>query len=734
MMASIGKPIDRIDGRLKVTGRAKYAAEFAMPNVAYAVLVQSTIGAGAITAFDLDAAKSMPGVLAIMTPQNAQKLSPKGGSPQTIRAPLLQDMTIAFNGQHIAVVVGETLEQADDAASRIRVQYRRDEPITSMDSVLDQAYPPKLFRNGARSPDSERGNAELSFSAGAAKVDATYITPVEHHNPMEPHATIARWDGDKLTVWTATQGISAAQTTLAALFGIDPANVRVICPFVGGGFGCKGGTWPPATLAAMAAKVVGRPVKLVLTRAQMFTSNGYRPRTIQKLRFAADEHGRLISMRHDGFSQMCLPALGEFSEPVGLATEMLYDCPNVAVTHRLVATNASLPTYMRAPGLASGNFALESAIDELAVALKIDPLEFRLRNYAAIDQHENKPYASKALHACYQQGADAFGWSRRSPEPRSMRDGNVLIGWGMATATYPTHRLPASARVRFGANGTALVQVGTQDLGTGTYTVMSQIAADTLGISVDRVRFELGDSAFPHAPVSGGSMTVASVGPAVLMACQAVRGKLFDMALDDPRLGWQSVPRDTLQLRNGFIAGPSGRVPVAELLAHQGMDAVQVVAQARPGAEEHHYAMHSFGAQFAEVRVDADLGIVRVSRFVGAFDAGRVMNAKTTRSQLIGGIIYGLGMALLEETHVDGETGRIVNANIADYLVPVNADVPDIQAIVVENDELTSNPLGAKGIGELPMTGVAAAVANAVYHATGVRVRKVPIRIEDLLV
>jgi xanthine dehydrogenase YagR molybdenum-binding subunit len=647
---------------------------------------------------------------------------------------LLQDMNILFNGQHIAVVVADTLERANDAASRIRVQYRRDEPITSMDAVINQAYTPKNFRNGERPADSMRGNPDLSFSAGAAQVDATYVTPMEHHNPMEPHATIARWDGDQLTVWTATQGISSAQTALAGQFGIDPKNVRVICPYVGGGFGCKGNTWPPATLAAMAAKVVGKPVRLVVTRAQMFTSNGYRPRTVQKLRFAADADGRLVSMRHDGFAQMSLPALGEFAEPVGLATEMLYDCPNVAVTHRLVATNASLPTYMRAPGLASGNFALESAIDELAVALHMDPLEFRLRNHAEIDPHENKPYASKALRACYQQGADAFGWSRRSHEPRSMREGNYLVGWGMATSTYPTHRMPASAKVRVGANGTALIQSGTQDIGTGTYTVMSQIAADTLGMKVDRIQFELGDSNFPHAPVSGGSMTVASVGPAVLAACEAMRDKLLDLALNDQRLGWQDLNRDTLRLQDQAVVGPRGRVSVAELMARKGQDFVVTASSVKAGDEAKRYAMHSFGAQFVEVRVDADLGEIRVARCVGAFDAGRVMNAKTAHSQLIGGIVFGLGMALFEEAHVDGETGRIVNANVADYLLPVNADVPDITAIVVENDERTSNPLGAKGIGELPMVGVAAAVANAVYHATGVRVRKLPIRIEDLLV
>jgi xanthine dehydrogenase YagR molybdenum-binding subunit len=728
-MAYIGQPIDRVDGELKVTGRAKYAAEFALPEVAHGVLVQSTVGAGEITGFDLARAKAMPGVLAIITPENAPKLSTKGGTQQTIRAPLLQDMRVLYNGQHIAVVVADTLDRAAEAAAQVRVRYRRDEPVTSMDAVLGQAYVPEKFRGGERPPDTKRGDPDGAFAGAAVKLEATYTTPIEHHNPMEPHATIAHWEGERLTVWTATQGISGAHTSLAALFGIDPKNVRVICPYVGGGFGSKGSTWPPAVIAAMAARAVGRPVKLAVTRGQMFTSNGYRPRTIQKLRFAADADGRLVAMRHDGFAQMSQPSLGEFAEPVGLATEMLYACPNVAVTHRLVATNASLPTYMRAPGLASGNFALESAMDELAVALKIDPVEFRLRNYAEQDPHQDKPYASKALRECYRQGAEMFGWSRRSAEPRSMRDGNVMIGWGMATATYPTHRMPASAHVRIGANGAVLVQVGTQDLGTGTYTVMSQIAADALGVPVERVQFELGDSSFPQAPVSGGSMTVASVGPAVLAACEAARDRLFDLARQD----WRDTPADALRLQDGAVIGPDGRASISDILTRRRMEFIEADGSAKSGEEEKRYAMHSFGAQFVEVRFDPDLGSLRVSRFVGAFDGGRVMNAKTARSQLIGGIVYGLGMALLEETHVDAETGRIVNANIAEYLVPVNADVPEIETILVANDERTSNPLGAKGIGELPMVGVAAAVANAVFHATGVRVRDLPIRVERLI-
>ena len=730
-MASIGKPLDRIDGRLKVTGAAKYAAEFALPGLVHAVLVQTTVAAGAATGFDLAEATGMPDVLLIITPDNALRL---GGSQNAaaLQGPLLQDNAIVYNGQHIAVVVGNTLEQAQAAAARVRIQYRRDEATTSMDSALATAYPPKRFRNGQRSPDSNRGDPDRAFADAPMNLDATYVTPMEHHNPMEPHATIARWQDRKLTVWTSTQGIASTQSTLASQFGIKREDVRVICPFVGGGFGCKGSTWPPATLAAMAAKMVGRPVKLVLSRAQMFTSNGYRPRTVQKLKLAGDVDGKLSAIRHDGFTQMSQPSLGEFAEPVALATEMLYACPNVAVSHRLVATNFSLPTYMRAPGEASGVFALESAMDEFAAGLRMDPVEFRLRNYTERDPHEDKPFASKVLRECYQQGAEAFGWGRRSAQPRSMRDGNTLIGWGMATATYPTNRSSASVRVRANADGSIVLQCGTQDLGTGTYTVMTQVAADTLGVPFSRVRFELGDSDFPSAPVSGGSMTVASVAPAVQGGCHALVQKILELARADPALGWHDLDPSMLRMENGVVSGPDRQITVPELLARQGQGFVQVSADSAP-VNEKRYSLHSFGAQFVEVRVDQDLGEIRVSRFVGAFDCGRVLNATTARSQLIGGIIYGIGMALLEETRADPESGRIVNANVSEYLMPVNADIPDIQTIAVENNDTVSNPLGVKGIGELPMVGVAAAIANAVYHATGVRVRKVPIRIEDVL-
>jgi xanthine dehydrogenase YagR molybdenum-binding subunit len=733
-MALVGKPIDRTDGRLKVTGAAKYAAEVHLPNAVHAVLVQSTIAAGSIVGFDLKEAEGMPGVLAIITPDNAGKLSQPERMPQAVPGPLLQNKDILYNGQHIAVVVAESLEQAQAAASRVRVTYTNSEAVTSMDPLLGQAYPPKRFRNGARSPDSNRGDPDGTFNSGVVKLDRTYVTPIEHHNAMEPHGTTASWNGGKLTVWTATQGISGAQATLAGQFGIDKSDVRIICPYVGGGFGSKGNTWPPATLAALAARMVGRPVKLVLSRAQMYTSNGYRPRTVQKMKMAADINGKLISIRHDGFSSMSQPSLGEFCEPVALATEMLYACPNVAVTHRLVALNAPLPTYMRAPGKASGVYALESIMDEMAAGLKMDPIEFRLRNYAETDPHENKPFASKALRACYEQGAKTFGWEKRSAEPRSMRDGNTLIGWGVATSTYPTNRQPAEVRVRLDRAGNAVVQCGTQDLGTGTYTVMTQVASDTLGMPPQRIRFELGDSSLPAAPVSGGSMTVASVAPSVQAACEALVAKIKDLALADGRTGWYGQPPDALQIRDGLVIGADRRVPIASLLERADQPFIEASVRTAPGDEKKRFSMHAFGAQFAEVRVDQDLGEIRVSRFVGAFDGGRILNTKTAHSQLIGGIIYGIGMALLEETLVDGETGRIVNSNVAEYVMPVNADIPDIQTILVRNDDTNSNPLGAKGIGELPTVGVAAAIANAVYHATGVRVRKVPIRIEDVLV
>ena len=742
----VGQPIDRRDGRLKVTGRARYAAEFDIDNLAHAVLVQSTIASGEIIGFDLADAQAVPGVLTIMTPDNAPRL-PQAGSGQSeaagplVAKPLLQDKLVYYNGQHIALAVADTLERAQQAAALVRVQYREAEAQIRMQDALGSAYPPKNFRNGARPPDSRRGDPEAALASAPVKIDATYTTPVEHHNPMEPHATIALWEGDgdnkRLTVYSATQGISNTRDALAKLFGLKPEQVRAICPFVGGGFGCKGNTWPHVALAAVAASVVGRPVKLVLDRRQMFTSNGYRPRTIQRLRLGADSEGRLLALTHDGLTSMSHPALGEFSEPVGLQSEMLYSSANNAVTHRLVPLNAPLPTYMRAPGEASGSFALESAMDELAAALKMDPLELRLRNYAETDPHEDKPFSSKALRQCYADGAEAFGWARRPVETGSMRDGSALIGWGMATATYPMNRSEAGARIVFDSDGTVAVQSGTQDLGTGTYTVMAQLATDALKLPLHRVRFELGDSDFPKAPVSGGSQSAASVGSAVLAVVESAKQRLFEMALAAKRSPVAGASVDDLELSDGFVrlrSAPHRQIAVPALLARNRLERLVVEGDAKPGDEKKRYSMHSFGAQFAEVRVDPELAQIRVTRFVGAYAAGRILNMKTARSQALGGITMGIGMALMEATHIDPNTGRVVNSNVSEYVMPVNADIPDLTTIFVEEQDRMINPAGVKGLGELPIVGAAAAVANAVWHATGIRVRDLPITPEKILV
>jgi xanthine dehydrogenase YagR molybdenum-binding subunit len=734
-MKSIGQGIDRVDGRLKVTGHAVYAAEHPVPHVAHGLMILATIPNGRVAAFDVRAALAMPGVIAIVTPDNAPRLPkpapPAEGEQPTPALSLLQDDVVRYNGQPIAVVVAETFEQARAAAHRVGVRYTR------APAMLDFAKAKQHLRKAPTQPDrpadTSRGNVAGGLARAAVKVDHTYHTPMEHHNPLEPHATIAQWDGPLLTLYDSTQNVTGVRKMAAKTFGIKPDDVHVVSPFVGGGFGSKGTTWSHVMLAALAARVAGRPVKLAVERTQMYGPVGARPITEQRMQLGAARDGKLTAQVHHTVCSTSFVA--DFSEPCSTITRALYQSDSLQTTQRMATMNLGVQTYMRAPGESSGSFALESAMDELAYALNIDPIALRLQNYAEKHPEKDQPFSSKSLRECYRVGAERFGWAKRNPVPRSMRVGNTLVGWGMATATYPANRQKAKASAVIRADGTALVQSGTHELGTGAYTIMTQIAADALGLPVAQVTFELGDSRMPEAPVSGGSQTTASVGPAVHAAATASRDRLIAIALADQASPLAGSSASDIDAADGWLSHrrePARRERFADVVKRHGAE-VRVDTEAAPGDEKKQYAMHAFGAVFVEVHVDADLGTVRVPRVVGVYGIGKLMNAKTGHSQLLGGVVWGIGMGLMEKTEIDGRTGRAVNANLADYHVPVNADIGAIDVSVVEEHDPYINALGAKGIGEIGIVGVAAALANAVYHATGKRIRELPITPDKLV-
>jgi len=748
-MSVVGQGIDRVDGRLKVMGAATYSAEHKLPQLAHAVMVLSTIPKGRIGAIDSAAVKGMPGVVAVMTHENAPRLAlPPGAEkkdggeqskpdqkkqPPNPKLSLLQDDVIWYNAQPVAVVIADTFEHARDAARQLRVRYSAER------AQLDFAQARKKLRRPQPQPgrpsDTGRGNVARSMERAGTRFDATYTTPMENHNPIEPHATIAHWQGDNLVMYDSTQNVSGVQRTVASSFGMAPEQVRVICPFVGGGFGCKGSVWSHVVLAAMAAKMAGRPVKLVLDRTQMYGPVGARPLTEQHLVMGASQAGKLAAVRHDTISSTAF--LDDFAEPCTAVTRTLYASDSLQTSQRLATLNVGVPTYMRAPGEASGSFALESALDELAYKLKMDPVQLRLANYAEKDPEKDIPWSSKSLRECYRVAGERFGWARRNPQPRSMKSGRTLVGWGMATATYPANRKNAKASAVLLPDGTAVVRSGSHDLGTGTYTVMTQIAADALGMPPARVRFQLGDTALPEAPVSGGSQTVASVGPAVHQAARALRDKLIGMAVADSASPLHGLAAGDVDAVDGWLLArsePARREPMTDIVIRAGGQSVGADAHAEPGDEKKRYAMHAFGAVFVEVHVDPDVGTIRVPRIVGAYGVGRVMNRKTTHSQLMGGIVWGMGMGLMEKTEMDWRFGRAVNANLADYHVPVNADIGEIDIVIVDEEDKQINELGAKGVGEIGITGVAAAIANAVYHATGKRIRDLPITPDKVLV
>lgn len=738
MEKSVGQPLTRVEGRAKVTGKAPYTNDQPAPNCAYAVLVMSTVAKGRIAAMDTLAALKVPGVLTVMTHENTPKLPPPkksgGDSGPTVRKlNLLQDDRVLYANQPIAIAIAETLEAAQEAARLVKTHYEAQAPSVELDANVARAFTPKTAGNGEPS-DSHRGDMAAGVAQGEVKIEHIYHTPSETHNPMEPHATTATWDGpDKLTIYDATQGIFVDRERVATLLGLEPDNVHVISIMLGGGFGSKGPTWSHVLLAAMAARQVKRPVKLAVERPQMFGLVGQRSRTRQTIALAAKRDGTLTALRHDTVSQTS--SFDEFVESSSVVSRMLYAVPNVETSQRLVKSDIGTPSFMRAPGESTGNYALECAMDELAVALKMDPVELRLKNYAERDRDKDLPWSSMSLRECYKIAGDKFGWNKRNPEPRSMRDGKALIGWGMASSAYPTRRSESHALARIHVDGTILVESGTQDLGTGTYTVMTQIAADAIGVAPKEVTFRLGDTDYPETPVSGGSQTAASTGSAVHLAAAALREKLVQMAVSDAQSPAHNANTGDVTISDGRISvqGSSRGETLQAMLARHNVQHVEAEATATPGEERKQYSMYAFGAQFAEVRVDESLGMLRVSRMVGCFGAGKILNAKTARSQFMGGMVWGIGLALLEDNNYDARLGRIVNNNLAEYLVPVNADVPAIEAMWVDEVDTHVNPLGVKGIGEIGITGAAAAVANAVFHATGKRVRDLPITLDKLL-
>jgi xanthine dehydrogenase YagR molybdenum-binding subunit len=733
----LGAPVDRVDGRLKVTGRATYAYEHNIPNAVYGALVVSPIANGNIRSIDTSRAEKAAGVLLVMSHQNAPKLTTQkqaGKAPGPGEAwQALQDNVIHYAYQPVAVVVANTFTQARAAAQLMDVTYEIRQPETDLESRLSQVYTPEKAGGGGDPAVSKRGDVDDALAHSERRIQHVYRTPFEVHNPMEPHATIAEWTApDRLTVYDATQGVFGDRQRIAAALGLQPDQVRVISPFLGGGFGSKGPTWSHVLIAALVARQVKRPVKLAVSRPQMFNMVGLRSETRQQIAIGANSDGAISALRNDCVSHTS--KFGEFVEAATLPSRMVYACPNNSTSQRLLRSNVGQTSYMRAPGEAPGTFALEVAIDEMAQELGMDPIEFRLKNYAESDPEKGKPWSSKSLRECYRQGAERFGWNKRDPKPASMRLRDKLVGYGMATAVYPTRRSEAKASATLRSDGTLSVEAGTQDIGTGTYTIMTQVAADSFGLSPDRVRFKLGDTLLPQTPVSGGSQTAASTGSAVYLATEALKEKLLQMAVSDPHSPVFGTSQQDLVVANGRILSKDGKSEtLRDLLARSGQSQVQGAADGKPGAEKEEYAMYAFGAQFAEIHVDADLGEVTVARMMGCFAAGKILNAKTARSQLLGGMIWGISMALYEEAQLDKRLGRWVNNNLAEYHVPTHLDVREIDAFWVDEVDRHINPIGAKGIGEIGITGAAAAVANAVSHATGKRFRELPISLDKVI-
>ncbi|MGF9694585.1 xanthine dehydrogenase family protein molybdopterin-binding subunit [Rhizobium sp. 0TCS1.26] len=747
----VGGRMSRFEGSLKITGAATYALEYPFDNLAHAVLLQSTIAAGRVVSVETTAARAAPGVLMVLTPEDDLGLKMAGdwfGTPPEDKPYQPLPREVQFNGQSIVAVVAETREQAVEAAKLITITYDETASVKSIDDP--NAGEGKLMDNLTVG----WGDAEAALAAAPVSIEAEYATPREYHVAMEPHGLTAEWNGSELTIWEPSQWSHGMARMYAEWCGLPNENVRIISPFIGGGFGSKGQPLAYGAVAVAAAKRLGRPVRLAVTRPQNFTSYGGRAATRQKIALGATRDGILQAIVHRGASETSIYA--DYPEQTGAATPILYKVENFSSQHRIVPVNSVTPGALRGPGKNPSAYGIECAMEELAYKLDMDPLELRLKNYADHDYQSGKPWSTRRLREALTEGAEAFGWSRRSHAPRSMRKGKQLIGWGIGCGTFPVIRAPSDAIIRILGNGRVEVVSGSIDMGQGTYTILAQTASEVLGVPTDQIDVKLGDSRLPGSAIAGGSMLAGSITGAVHKAATAARDELIGLALSDANSPFRDTGSNTLSLTGGRIEAARGEGPslsLGDLMAALGRDEIEVRRNTLPAgaqsAQEQQqawttmakvqgptmgdYSMHSWCAHFAEVVVDEDFGTVRVSRMVSAFDCGRLYNPKLVESQWKGGIIMGIGQALLEEGLIDPRNGRTVNNNVGDYLVPTNADIPDLQVISVGVPDYEASVLGGKGVGEVGIVGVAPAIANAVFHATGKRIRDLPITLEKLL-
>ncbi len=725
---SIGEPLPRIDGPVKVTGAARYTADLRAANMLHGAFVTATIPAGKVLAIDRSDALAEPGVVRVLTHEDMPAPKTAAAGPPFAHSFLpLQDDAIRHEGQPIALVLGETLEAAEAGARRVRVRYApttAQSPAAPIWSELDRtAVTPKNSGYFFFEPEFTKGNADHNLARARHRIEAVYSQPSRHHNPMEPSAVLALWEGDALTIYASTQHVFAVQTGLAALFGVPPERVRVISQHTGGAFGVKGLIWPQEALAAIAAKIVERPVRIVLSRANMYSFLGYQPRIVQKMGLGADEKGTLAAVLHDVVNLTSVT--DDFIEFATEASKSLYSTPSMRLRQRAERAHVAMPTAMRAPVEGPGLWALESAMDELAVELGVDPLDLRLANYADTDPATGAPWSSKKLREAYEEGARLFGWRERSLAPQ--RDGDWIVGHGMASCLMGTFRFPSRARVTLRRDGTAVTETGTQDIGTGTLTIFPQIAAGVLGLPSTRIELKMGDTKLPEAGPTYGSSSTMGVGAAVLAAAQQVRGQLARLANLSP---------GEATMANGRIgrAGTTEGIPIADVMGEAGESEIVGGGTFDPTQHGAGYSMRTFGAVFVEVGVDPELGLLRLRRVVGSYSVGRIVNPRTARAQLLGGIIWGWGMAAMEQSAFDASLGRFLSKNLAGVAIPVNADIPaDITVHFVDEIDEKASPIGGKGIGELGATGIAAAVANAVFQATGKRIRDLPITPEKLV-